>query len=194
MSQWLKLHSYIWVYDVQRREAASVNEHLKVLCCKYSCFQDTYGHKKNWWVDRMLFGQCDKSSDFLWCKCLFVFLFFYNFARAVSVHDDTFKSKLRLLPRRKQKTPLLRFKHVAVTEIGGSIQRTLSGIMIFPAPLCLSLMSLFPLILWLILPSVCVPHSVSVFRSLSQSRASYLHMPHWTFTLSSCSVASCSLR
>lgn len=123
-----------------------------------------------------------------------VFLFFYNFARAVSVHDDTFKSKLRLLSHCKQKTPLLRFKHVAVTEIGGSIQRTLSGIMIFPAPLRLSLMSLFPLILWLILPSVCVPHSVSVFRSLSQSRASYLHMPHWTFTLSSCSVASCSLR
>lgn len=125
--------------------------------------------------------------------CLF-FLFFYNFARAVSVHDDTFKSKLRLLSRRKQKTPLLRFKHVAVTEIGGSIQRTPSGIIIFPAPLRLSLMSLFPLILWLILPSVRVPHSVSVFRSLSQSRASYLHMPHWTFTLSSCSVASCSLR
>lgn len=124
-----------------------------------------------------------------------VFLFFYNFARAVSVHDvrPWFKSKLRLLSRCKQKTPLLRFKHVAVTEIGGSIQRTLSGIMIFPAPLRLSLMSLFPLILWLILPSVCVPHSVSVFRSLSQSRASYLHMPHWTFTLSSCSVASCSL-
>lgn len=191
MSQWFKLHSYIWVYDVQRREAASVNEHLKVLCCKYSCFQDTYGHKRTGeWIGCCL---ANVISCQIFCGAI-VFLFFYNFARAVSVHDDTFKSKLRLLSRCKQKTPLLRFKHVAVTEIGGSIQRTLSGIMIFPAPLRLSLMSLFPLILWLILPSVCVPHSVSVFRSLSQSRASYLHMPHWTFTLSSCSVASCSLR
>lgn len=45
-------------------------------------------------------------------------------------------------------------------------------------------------------PPLCASHlvSLSVFRSLSQSQASYLHMPHWMFTLSSCSVASCSLR
>lgn len=194
MSQWLKLHSYIWVYDVQRREVASVNENLKVLCCKYELLSGHLRTQSGVWTGEWI-GCC--LANVISCQIFCgtnVFCFFYNFARVVSVHDDTFKSKFRLSSRRKQKTPLLRFELVAVTEIGGSTQRTPPGITIFPAPLRLSLMSLFPLILWLILPSVRVPHSVSVFGSLSQSRASYLHMPHWTFTLSSCSVASCSLR